>query len=373
MASISVLDTLPGFRQELESQGKAETTIKWRIGYLQRMARDCAHNNGHPLLAKWVGPQEVATVFARYKSNASRNACTQALRSWFTWCIRMKYCTKNQMEAAIGDRKYKDHKRAPKYYLPVEKFRDALRVAGEKHPQRRIVIALMLFTLGRQGELSTLRLGHVDMEARKISMYRSKTREAYTCVINPDLDTELQEWLEWYATAKGYATYERMMKEHPDWYLVPRLHAHGTRVLIEPSERFMRLEIVVQEALTALGVVTVNGSWSQHVGEGGHTIRRSGARAMLDYLISSGEGKDKALLRVQMMLGHKDPIMTLRYIGYEVEKAQLDEWLTTHSMYGFSRPTPSRGASAGGNVVAGPWRQATGHQVTSNERASSAH
>src|SRR6185437_2800705 len=106
-----------------------------------------------------------------------------------------------------------------------------------------------------------------------------------------------------------------------------------------------RLENIVKNALDVLGADTENGVYVRHLGEGMHTIRRSGARAMFDYLTDE-VGEAKSLLQVSIMLDHDDPQMTLRYIDKDVERDRLNTFLKTGSMYG-----PAHRGRPQGNVV----------------------
>ena len=63
-----------------------------------------------------------------------------------------------------------------------------------------------------------------------------------------------------------------------------------------------------------------------------HRIRRSGARAMSDHL-ALDLGNDKALLQVSVMLNHSGTQQTLAYIGLDIEREQLNDWLRGISMY----------------------------------------
>lgn len=372
MASISVLSTLPAWQEEMQARGKAKSTISGRLGYIRRMAEACS-TPGHPLLAKNVGPMQVAKGLARQGSGSARASFLQALRAWFDWATRMHYTTRNQATDAIGDLKAGAHTRKPKFYLPVERFEEALNVAGAIHPQRRMILALMLFTLARQGELSRLQLTHIHLEDRTLNLFRQKTKRYTDAPMPPDLYEELVTWLTWFAADQGYESADQMMREHPDWFLVPRMARHGKVYVLLPDTRFMRLESVVKSVLDGLEVVTPNGKCVRHLGEGGHTIRRSGARALLKHFIATGEGKDQALLRVQLMLNHRSQEMTLRYIGMDLEELELHGWMRTHSMYGLrSGGSPSPDASAGGRVIPGPWARTAdggGYSEETDKRA----
>jgi hypothetical protein len=100
------------------------------------------------------------------------------------------------------------------------------------------------------------------------------------------------------------------------------------------------MQRVAKRVLDGLEVEgTREGKSVSHLGEGMHTIRRSGARAMLKHL-SEHYGHDRALVQVSIMLDHKDTKMTLRYIGMEQEREELNDWLKGHSMYGESPEPP---------------------------------
>lgn len=56
--------------------------------------------------------------------------------------------------------------------------------------------------------------------------------------------------------------------------------------------------------------------------------------------LSEQLGHDRALIQVCIMLDHQDTKMTLRYIGMDLEKTELNDWLRGHSMYGQTDPPP---------------------------------
>jgi len=92
------------------------------------------------------------------------------------------------------------------------------------------------------------------------------------------------------------------------------------------------MEWAVKRILVRLGVQGRDGLLRKHLGEGMHTIRRSGARAMFDHL-ALDLGNDKALLQVSVMLNHQGTQQTLSYIGLDIEREQLNDWLRGNSMY----------------------------------------
>ena len=79
--------------------------------------------------------------------------------------------------------------------------------------------------------------------------------------------------------------------------------------------------------------------------EGGHTLRRSGARAYFDQLRS--EGYDSAMRDVQAMLGHASLTTTEIYLGLNLDRQRRNARLAGKQMF------PGHTASA--NVI--PIRQ----------------
>lgn len=336
IASITVKDTIQPWKKYLETREQARGTITNKLRHIELLATVSSKRT--PMLVKNLGLAQITDLFAEYHTVASRNACLQAVRGWFKWCIRMDYINPVQVEKLIGDRGHEKFERKPKYFLPVEKFMDVLSVAGARHPQRRAIMAFLLFTLVRQSELSSLLLKDVNLETRNVRVYRHK-RKRYTDVpICPDLYDELMIWLTWYAEDQGFASPAELMKAHPEWHLAPSRWQNGSKLAIVPERGASRIEHFVKEVLDDLGIEdTTHGEYYRHLQEGAHTIRRSGARAMFDYL-TDVVGEDKALLQVMLMLDHEQPQVTLKYIGVHIEKERLKKFLLTNSPYGFRKP-----------------------------------
>ena len=67
------------------------------------------------------------------------------------------------------------------------------------------------------------------------------------------------------------------------------------------------------------------------MGEGSHTLRRSGARALFDRLAESGY--DRSLRIVQSMLHHSSVTITEKYIGVTPDQRSRDEIIKGQEMY----------------------------------------
>jgi hypothetical protein len=296
----------------------------------------------------------IADVFNSYGTDqhASRNQLLVAVRAWLKWCVRRRFVDRDDADDALAGRKRVKYEPAPRYRMPEDRIPEALEVAGKSHQQRRAVVAMTLSTLARESEVSFIRLEKLDLEARTVLLYRVKTRRWTLDRFDPYWFTELMDWLSWYATDQGFATPEEMIKAHPEWYLIPRLTAHGgtspnAYKKIHPDMPYKRMEYVVKYVLDEMGIETPggNGDSVTHMREGMHMLRRSGARAMLKHLAGT-KGNDQALMMVKAKLNHKDIRQTLTYIGVDEERDFLNEYLVEETMYGFAVPdaAPPSGA-----------------------------
>lgn len=324
---ITVRQAVHAYAQELASLGKSANTIRVYTLYLHKLAMACGNC---PVDA--ISPGHVTAFFGSLPSQPVRNLALPAVRGFMAWAVRVGYLSDSAARAAVGPRTAKRTGRRPKHYIPVDQFGAALASAGDTHPLDRAVIALALYTLCRQSELSALQLKHVDLAGRSLTVWRQKRQRWTQVVIPPDLYRELANWLMWLANHTGCEGVTGMLREHPDWHVIPH-HRRGQAVTIDPGRSATRLEFVVKRVLDGLGVASENGRSVRHLGEGMHAIRRSGARALLDHL-EGVAGKDRALNMVTKALDHDDPSQTLRYIDMDVDKQRLDNYLRTNPMYG---------------------------------------
>ena len=351
---VTLGEAVTQYQTELESLGRAESTIHGYMIYLRKFA-ECG---GLDRSVKIIGPDLTTRFFASLSTQHTRNMALAAVRGFLDWCVRMRYIPPASAAVALGGRQTRKVERKPKHYIPVGQFPALLDAAGETHPIERATVAVALFTLCRQSEIAAVKLSDVDLSGRKITVWRKKRKRTTTVAISPDLYRELIRWLSWYANHMDCAGLHDMMASHPDWHLIPhwayikvrspegRGYFIGTNgeATITPDQPPRRLEYVLKRALTGLGVITRNGLSVEHLGEGMHTIRRSGARALLDHL-EGNVGADRALIMVSRMLDHEDTKMTLRYIEMDIDKERLDSYLAGNSMYGFDQPPAAQGAN----------------------------
>lgn len=258
--------------------------------------------------------KDVDSFFVDFVGSASYlNSHVSVFRSFFAWCRQRGY-----MPYIIDPMYGREHAPNPpkvRKYVPVDQFPDLLDAAD--HPRDRAVIALGLYLFLRQGEITTLRVGDLDWTHIGVRVW--KTNQSDRMQINSELRVEMDRWLRHYADEAGPLD--------PDWLLVPARGQGFARMPLRPTEPFQRPYRATQRALERLG-------WTDDEidGEGGHLLRRSGARALY-FQLRDGEGNERALALVQRRLHHASRAMTERYIGLTMDDADLDHLLVGRPMF----------------------------------------
>ena len=337
---LKVTDAVPEFLAYTAGRGLEPSTVRRHGVAALAFARACQQAKGRNVTMGQVDHQCVARFFADLTGGQGyRNNNLETLRRFLEWAEKFGYLRPGFTAARLLDG-YKGRKaeRQPKYYLDAEEFPAALEAAGARHPVDRAVVALALYTLARQSEIAPAKLSDLDLTKGEIRLYREK-RDRWTVTgVTPELDREMRSWLQWYARQTGYLSPHTMIREHPDWLLVPSRGRGNMR--LQPTRPIQVMERVAQRVLTDLGVQgTRRGKSRDHLGEGMHTFRRSGARAFLKAL-SERLGHQRALVQVSLMLDHEDLKQTIAYIGIDQERQELNDWLRGNSMYGSPDPEP---------------------------------
>jgi integrase len=246
------------------------------------------------------------------------------LRAFFTWARARGHLT-THLDPTVGRRS----ERVPvrnRQRIPFEEWPRLLDAAP--HPLERALVACGLYLMARSSELQTIQLRHVDLDAGTIEVYRHKVQRPDTLPICAELDAELRRWLTWYSARVPLT---------PDMYLLPNRSPHQTlrdartgrlarldpAAALDPLKPLSRPHRKVQMVLTRAGFTT------EH--EGGHTLRRSAARAYYDELCA--DGYDGALRRVQSMLDHSNTSVTEGYLGLALDKEARNKALKGQPMF----------------------------------------
>lgn len=333
---LKVTDALPQFTEYMVGLGLAEGTVGRHVKAARVFAAASQQVKGPGVTMGQLDHECVSRFFTSLSGGMGhRNNALETVRLFLGWAEKRRLLRPGFTVTELLDGyKYRKTERQPKHYLSEEEFPAALQAAGDRNPVDRAVVAIALNTLARQSEIAALRLCDLDLAKLEIRLYRRKVKRWTTTGVTPELHEEMEAWLRIYAGKMGYLAPATMIREHPDWLLVPARKAWVGNYRLQPEVPICAMERVAKRVLTDLGVTsTRQGKSSDHLGEGMHTLRRSGARAMLKHL-SEDLGHQRALVQVSLMLDHDDIRMTLRYIGMEQERDELNDWLKGNSPYG---------------------------------------
>lgn len=281
-----------------------------------------------------VGDHHVTRFFeeaAKTKQPQSLRNDYTVLHGFFEWARKTKRM-KSDVDPLYGRRKPKRlHKE--RFRLHVSKFPQLLDAAEARSPRDRAAIAVLLYTLMRDGEVTDLRIRDLDLDSGYLMARIHKTRQEDRVPISAELDRELRAWLTIYSAEVGFL--------EPHYFLIPSRDTRGVNdadgviarnehVRYAPERRIPALGKIVSPALADIGVPLRDAN-GRPMGEGAHTVRRSGARALFDALVSSGY--DHALRVVQSMLHHANQSTTEVYVGVTADRRSRDDLIRGRVMY----------------------------------------
>ena len=283
------------------------------------------------------GERYLADLTAKGFKPSTLNLYRGVIRRFCDWAAKRRYMTGGSI--MMNTRRYITDA-PPRRRVPSTDFSRLLDSCS--HPQQRIIVALGLYLFLRSSEVIHLDVQHVNLEAGTILVYQPKTKRFDEMPISRRLDAELRRWLTWYAQDVA----EKHGPLDGRWPLVPprskmTLANDGTgkgggypvvpdKGQVNPTRRVNSVHLKVQDALRTFG-------WevSSDDREGGHTLRRSGARALYETLVNSdSEARDEAIGMVQSMLHHKTRAQTEHYIGLEASREKRDKLLRGADMFG---------------------------------------
>lgn len=329
-------ETIEEYLGHRQSTGYARNTIRCERGALDLLLVTVGNIQTRSLSSRH-GEMYVAAMTSRGMKPSTANLYRGAFSRFCKWAAMRRYLpsTANPLGTTRNLRVINP----PRRRVPARDFARLLDAAD--HPQARIVVALGLYLFLRSSEVVSLDVENVNLDDAHILVYQPKTGRYDEMPICSELDAELRRWLTWYA--RDAAPHHGPIQPH--WPLVPPRRPaqlwndgsgkNGGRPVVpefgqvNPLRRAARVQSKVQDALRGIG-------WE--VGakdrEGVHTLRRSGARALYEQLITVGEAaRDDAIGTVQAMLHHKTRAQTEHYIGLEAEREKRDYRLAGRPMF----------------------------------------
>ena len=256
------------------------------------------------------------------------------LSQFFKWC---RHTGRMPVEAdpMFGRRRPKAPERE-RNRIPVSDFGRLLDTAESVELRDRALVAVLLYTLMRDSEVTSLRVRDLDLGGGWVRAVIHKTRQEDLVPICEELDAELRLWLTHYTSMVGVL--------EPHYFLIPArgvhpVHGDDGRIThhasnYRPEKQIRAAGRIVTPLLERFGFPIAD-QYGKPLHEGAHTIRRSGARALFDQLVDGGY--DHGLRVVQSMLHHKSVTMTERYIGISADRRSRDEILRHRKMYTVER------------------------------------
>jgi integrase len=243
---------------------------------------------------------------------SSLNQIQNKLSVFFKFCQEMGYAPMDWRPMGMTRKRKvltKERRR-----IPLADFGKFLNCA--ENPRDRIVLAIGLYLFLRQSELVALKLKHLDMPERQVTVTIFKTKDSDVMPICSELHMELKRWLAYYKEQVGALD--------PEMYLCPPFSTRD--LVLSPYQQMTRPTRITHRAMEKYG-------WplSDQKGEGIHTLRRSGARALFDELDS--QTIDGALRVVQSHLHHKSSVMTEKYLGITADRVKRDRLLRGEIMF----------------------------------------
>lgn len=335
MASILLSDLVDEFEASMRSNSYSKNTIRANMttarAFLAHVGNIQVRNVTDRHVDKFFSEREAKNI-----APTTLNLNLTSLRALFRFAARRRYLAAGT-DPTAHRRKARVIKR-DRQRVPAHHFGRLLDCAA--NPRDRIVIALGLYLFLRASEIRPLRFRDVDLDDGRLNVTIVKSSLRDSMPISAELDRELRRWLTFYASHLG-----RPLR--PDDYLVPARERPAfipgvgprdnaalsrERFVLNPQRPYGHPELAVQTALVAYGMDIADDN-GKSLGEGVHTLRRSGARALFDSKVQ--EGYDGALRLVQSMLHHSSSRTTEIYLGIHLDKKRRDDEIRGKEMFHF--------------------------------------
>lgn len=323
---MNLSDGIAHYLADREAKGIKPGTIRGERNTLTFLLADIGN-----LTLGMIQPKHLDVFWIRHASWApsTKNKALAHLSSFVKWCQIRGYI-KRDASPLEGLRKFKESDK-DRIIIPQPYFSTMIEEIEDTRARALVAIGLYLFT--RLSEIRGLRWQDVDLDRNTIQVFREKTGKMDSLPICEELEKELRLWQLAYAAEIGRPLL-------PSDYVIP--HLKQGRMVGEPGVRgFVRKSdsVLVPEKKAHMGwtinkVLKDAGFYQK--GEGGHTLRRSGAVALYNQLTHVGH--DRSIRIVQAMLGHASVAQTEKYLRLDLDRKVRNDLLAGQPMFPGSEP-----------------------------------
>lgn len=246
------------------------------------------------------------------------------LAGFFDWCRRAGYMDKTR--DPLDGLKARRVPQSSFTIIPPSEFPRVLQEAPG--PRDRAFVALGLYLFTRVSEGQHIRWRDLDFDNHGAQVFRKKTGEYDVLPMCEELEEELNRWRFEYGRLVGETP-------RPGWFVCPPFAAPVMAGIARRKFKMMAPAALLptHELVSGSRVVkqTLKVTGYDAKGEGGHTLRRSGAVALYHQLASVGH--DRAIRMCQTMLGHKNIATTEIYLRLDLDKKARNDLLAGRRMF----------------------------------------
>jgi integrase len=300
------------------ARGLAPKTITGQQVSLRIMQRTIGD-----LMLDSITSQHVDRLFNTHSwAPGTRNNRIGQYKAFFGWCRSNKFMNP-MLDPMTG---WRQRTVPEKHHLRIPHAEWPRLFNACQHPQERIVIATGLYLFLRASEQQDLRIADVKLSENIIQLWRRKTQTTQVMPVSAELGVEVRRWLTYLSERHELQGHHHFIcARNKDLHTDPvtRLWVAGSGTL-NLDRPVHKPHLIVQRVLRRAG-------YTVEKGQGEHTLRRSGARAYFDHLVSSGY--DGSLRQVQTLLGHSNAVTTERYLGITLDQRRVLEALAGKPMF----------------------------------------
>lgn len=324
-AAVRLSEAIDQYLDTMKAQGQSPTTIKCKRSALLRFLGIVGN-----IYPKNLTPRHVDEFLVAHPhwSPSTKKLNLTYVSKFVDWMKGRRYVDRHMDLIESRARSIRVPRKNRERIHPSELMKFLHSV---KNPRDRIVVALGIFALLRSSEIRLIQWKDVDLKDDWLDIWREKTDEWDRLPISAMLHAELERWRE------EVCWQLNVQEPHPEWYVTCAQRA-GRGLDEKGRSRFdaSLTELVPERPLKHPGMKikqVLAGFGIEGRGVSMHTLRRSGATALLEAL-ERGVYDESAMRVVQAMLGHRNLSTTELYLDKMADRSRRDFLIRGKVLYG---------------------------------------